>query len=104
MGARTFTVDELDEIGVPYECGAFGGTATELHREQTDARRWYSVHELVFRAPDDGKAYRVYYERGLTEHQDDHGPWEYGATVVHADEVAPHAKTVTEWRAVVTGE
>ena len=76
---RTFTRQQLDEIGVPFECYAdpIDGFATELHREQVDTRRWVSVHRLVFRAPDDGQAYAVTYQRGLTENQDGTDPWNY---------------------------
>lgn len=101
MATRIYTPDELEEIGVPYECYNPGsanpdGYAVELHQEQIDTRRWVSVHELVFRAPDDGKAYRVTYEQGLTEHQDDCGPWNY-ETAIKAVEVEQRPLTVQRW-------
>ncbi|WP_405620300.1 hypothetical protein [Streptomyces sp. NBC_00076] len=97
MATREFTREQLDEWDLP---GAWADDAPEiLHREQVDSKRWASVHELVFRAPDDGKAWRVYYERGLTEHQDDHDPWDYDRTV-EADEVERVEVTTTEWRKV----
>ncbi|MFE0326296.1 hypothetical protein ACFW08_05705 [Streptomyces sp. NPDC058960] len=97
MAVRQFTREQLDEWDLP---SAWADDAPEiLHREQVDERRWTSVHELVFRAPDDGKAYRVYYEQGLTEHQDDTDPWDYERTVT-ADEVEPVEVTVTQWRKV----
>ncbi len=100
MGTRTFTPDELEAIGVPFECynpgdANPGGYAVELHREQTDTRRWVSVHELVFRAPDDDKAYRVHYERGLTEHQEC-DIWS-GSDEIEATEVALRPVTVERW-------
>jgi hypothetical protein len=58
-----------------------------------------SVHELIFRAPDNGKAYRVTYEQGLTEHQDDHDEWNYDREVT-ATEVKQYEATVTQWRDV----
>lgn len=101
MTTRTFTPAELDAIGVPFECDTEpeDGFATELHREQIATRRWVSVHRLVFRAPDDGKTYRVAYEQGLTEHQDGLDPWNGDSTVV-ATEVAQVPVTVQEWRPV----
>lgn len=92
---RTFTPAELEAIGVPFECydedDAVPGFAVELSREQVGTSRWSSVHRLVFRAPDDGKAYAVRYKQGLTEYQDDVDPWddedEIGATEVEAREV-----------------
>lgn len=96
MTTRTFTPEQLDEIGVPNELGE-DGCATELHREQVDSRRWISVHELIFRAPDDGKAYRVYYQRPLTEHQEcDTWPGDE----VKAVEVEERPKVITTWEPV----
>lgn len=101
MPTRIYTPEELDAIGVPFECDADteSGYAAELHCEQVDTRRWVSVHELVFRAPDDGKAYRVYYEQGLTENQDDHDPWNYEKTI-KAEEVELRPVTVQRWSSV----
>lgn len=101
MPNRTFTPDQLEGIGVPFEIDISGepGYATELHREQVDTRRWVSVHQLIFRAPDDGKAWAVCYEQGLTEHQDAHDPWGYQSEIV-ASEMEQHEVTVTQWRAV----
>jgi hypothetical protein len=98
MPDRTFTREQLEEWDLP---GGWADDAPEiLHREQVDSRRWVSVNELVFRAPDDGKAYRLYYERGLTESQDGTDPWDY-EDVISADEVELVEVTTTEWRAVV---
>lgn len=98
MGTRVYTPEELDSIGVPFETydEPVDGFATELHREQVDTRRWVSVHQLVFRAPDDGKAYRVCYEQGLTEHQDGLDPWDYQKTI-EAQEVELRPVTVQRW-------
>lgn len=96
MPTRTFTPDQLDEIGVPNELDE-EGCATELHTRQIASRRWTSVHELIFRAPDDGKAYRVRYERPLTEHQEcDTWPGDE----IKAVEVEERAEVVTTWRAI----
>lgn len=101
MTVRIYTPDELDAIGVPFECeaNADNGYAVELHQEQVDTRRWVSVHELIFRAPDDGKAYRVTYEQGLTEHQDGLDPWNYDKQI-KAEEVELRPVTVQRWFSV----
>jgi hypothetical protein len=94
---RTFTREQLEAWDLP---GAWADDAPEiLHREQVDTRRWVSVHRLVFRAPDDGKAYRVHYEEGLTEVQEDTDPWSADCTV-DGVEVELHEVTVKQWRAV----
>lgn len=100
---RTFTRAELEAIGVPDKWNASGPAAEHLHEEQIGSRRWVSVHWLVFRAPDDGKAYAVSYEQGLTESQDGTDPWndddEVTATAVEERQV-----TVTQWLPVETAE
>jgi hypothetical protein len=98
MATRDFTREQLESWDLP---DAWADDTPEiLHREQVDSRRWVSVNELVFRAPDDGKAYRLYYEEGLTESQDGTDPWAY-EDVISADEVELVEVTTTEWRAVV---
>lgn len=100
MITRDFTREELEIIGVPYEWDAEGTPAERLSEQQIDTRRWVSVHEIVFRAPDDGKAYGVSYVQGLTESQDDTDPWEYEGDPITAVEMEPHEVTVTEWRPI----
>jgi hypothetical protein len=98
MKTRTFTRDELDEIGVPHECGVFDGSAEELHDELYDTTRWTNVYEFVFRAPDDGKAYLVYYDVGATESVDqDLWNWENEIKAVEVEQVQV---TKTEWKPV----
>ncbi|MEU3096877.1 hypothetical protein ABZ690_19325 [Streptomyces sp. NPDC006967] len=102
---RTFTRAALDTLGLPDETVTadravdFPELTVELHREQIDTRRWVSVNELIFRAPDDGKAYRVRYEQGLTENQEDTDPWNH-AREVEAVEVEEYDRTVKAWRPV----
>lgn len=105
MPTRTFTREQLEEWGLPDEIDTKGepGYATELHREQVDTRRWVSVHELIFRAPDDGKAYRVHYEQGLTEIQDDCDPWNYDKEIKGV-EVKQVEVTVKRWQPVEEGQ
>lgn len=101
MTVRNYTPEQLEEIGLPFECDATteDGRAVELHQKQVDTRRWVSVHELVFRAPDDGKTYRVQYVQGLTEHQDGADPWNEEKTI-KAEEVELRPVTVQRWFSV----
>lgn len=94
---RSFTPDQLAAIGIPNEYDADEGQCAErLHEKQVDTRRWVSVQQLIFRAPDDGKAYSVTYMRGLTEHQDGTDPWNY-ETEIEATEMEQREVTVTRW-------
>lgn len=61
MSTRTFTVDELEEVGYVNEI-----------KESVDSGRWTEYFQIVFRA-DDNKLYLVDYEEGLTEYQDLYG-------------------------------
>jgi hypothetical protein len=101
---RTFTRDQLEEIGVPHELNesddpnGSDDLATELHCEQTSTRRWVSVHKLIFRAPDDGKAYRVTYQQPLTEYQEC-DTW-FSQDEITATEVEQRQVTITRWMPV----
>ncbi|MGW1828864.1 hypothetical protein ACWCO0_09520 [Streptomyces tubercidicus] len=98
MSTRTFTREALEEMGIPYEWDAEPGKAAEiLHQEQIDTRRWVSINEVVFLAPDDGRAWSVCYEKGLTESQDDTDLWGDDDEVT-ATEMESHAVTVVQWR------
>lgn len=97
MTIRTFTREQLGAMGIPDDWTAEDGQQAEhLHEQQVDTRRWVSVHELVFRAPDDGLAYRVHYEQGLTESQDDTDAWN-GADEVKAVEVEQRPVVTQQW-------
>ncbi|ODA69257.1 hypothetical protein [Streptomyces sp. AVP053U2] len=102
MSIRTFTRAQLEALGLPDEtvtadrAAEYPELTVELHREYIESRRWESVHELVFRAPDDGKAYRVTYRESLTEMQDS-DPWNYEDTV-KAVEVEQRPVTVMQWQ------
>lgn len=98
MATRTFTAEELEGIGVPFECDNSEGTAEELHCELYDTTRWAHVHEFIFRTPDDGKAYRVYFWTGATEHQDQ-DLWNWESEIV-AREVEEVPVTTTAWKPV----
>jgi hypothetical protein len=95
---REFTRDELEALGIPDEWDS-AHPVERLHEEQIGTRRWVSMHQVVFRARDDGKAWSVTYDRGLTESQDCTDPWGYRDTIT-AVEMEPHEVTVTEWRPV----
>lgn len=97
---RTFTPDQLEEIGVPHDWTATGPAAECLHEEQTDTHRWVSIHELVFRAPDDGKTYSVTYQQGLTEHQEC-DRW-FDDDQIIATEVEEREVTVKRWLPIET--
>lgn len=98
--ARYFTRDELADMGVPHECGEFAGSAEELHCELYDTTRWTEVYEFIFRAPDDGKAYRVYYDVGATEMQDDTDLWDY-ENKIQAVEVEAVPVMTIDWQPVM---
>ncbi|MFF1625603.1 hypothetical protein [Streptomyces sp. NPDC058272] len=100
MPTRTFTREQLEEMGVPYEWDAEPGKEAEiLHTEQVDSRRWVSIHEVVFRAPDDGRVWSVGYQEGLTESQDGTDLW-FDDDTVTAVEMDLVEVTVQEWRKV----
>jgi hypothetical protein len=99
---RTLTRAQLEEWGIPHELVSDGapnpyGVAIELHREQTDTRRWYSLHLLVFRAPDDGQPWSVTYRNPLTEIQEGMDEWD-DASEVTATRMEQYERTVTAWR------
>ncbi|MGW0495077.1 hypothetical protein ACWD0Z_06440 [Streptomyces sp. NPDC003007] len=97
MTIRIFTREQLDAWDLP---GAWADDSPEiLHREQVESRRWVSVNELIFRAPDDGKAYQVFYEEGLTEEQEDTDPWNFDEEV-KGTEVEQRRKTTKVWEPV----
>ena len=88
---RTFTRDELEELGLP-------DSDHTIHTEQIDERRWYSIHELVFRIEDNGPLWRVNYYEPLTELQE-HDTWNDQKTI-GAVQVEPYEVTVTKYRPV----
>lgn len=95
MNSRTFTLDELQE----YEMDNRVWTGV------IDSGRWTRYDQVVFRASDDGKFYRIVVESGLTEYQDVDGEERYPDMhngVLEAVEVEKRIKTVetTVWEAV----
>lgn len=101
MIERTFTPDQLNNWGIPYEENA-EDEPTTIHEDRSIGHgRWSDRRVCVFTAPDDGLTYRVGYCVGLTEMQEEE-PWEYENTV-KGTRVEPHEVTVTEWRQVKPG-
>ena len=62
-----------------------------------EERRWVSVHQLVIKDRE-GKLWSTYYERGLTEYQDEQ-PWE-GHDEVDFFEVRAVPRTTYDYLAV----
>lgn len=103
MSTRTITRKQADDWGLPHNTITGKGDgdtarAIELHCKQVDTRRWASVHELVFLAPDDDRTYRVHYFQPLTEQQE-HDRWNF-AVAVELVEVEPVTTSVVEWHPV----
>ena len=90
---KTFTREELLELGLPHECD--GGKI--ISNEITGQRRWSTEYSLIFQLAGqaENEAWATSYSAGSTEEQDE-SPWEYEKEVdcwlVHKTE-----KTVTVW-------
>ncbi|MFB7420724.1 hypothetical protein ACFC1L_39770 [Streptomyces sp. NPDC056210] len=95
MTIRVFSREQLEEWDLPGR----GDGVEVLHDEQVDSGRWLAYHELVFRAPDDGKTYQVDYQQGLTEIQEDHDRWNYESEI-GGHEVELVEVVTKEWRKV----
>ena len=63
---RVFTVEEMDEWDLPW------GTEKGMVKvnEIVEHTRWSVLYDLVFQAPDDGKLWRLVYQRPATEMQE----------------------------------
>lgn len=94
MTSRTFTPEQLEEIGVPFKLD----DDAELARDTVNSGRWNKTVRLVFRHPDDGNAYLVRYQVGLTEHQDC-DLW-FGDDEIKATEVEQRPVVVQQWKPV----
>lgn len=88
MAKRIFETDALREWDMPWSDDV-------VFDEIYDHTRWSVLHECVFKAPDDGKFYRVYYSVGATESQDER-PWQYDEWVEGA-EVELTRVTTEKW-------
>ncbi|MFJ5143287.1 hypothetical protein [Streptomyces sp. NPDC088707] len=106
MSTRTITREQAADWGLPNDLADpaddpnHPSLAVEFHRaEDTGRRRWASENDLVFRAPDDGRTYRVTYFRGLTETQYDHDVWN-DERAIELTEVEEVSVPVVEWHRV----
>lgn len=93
---RVITRDQAQEWELAYHAPG------ELSREFMEERRWYSVWQVVFTAPDDGLIYSAQYRRPATEMQEI-DPWDEEQEVM-LTLCSPREKTVTEWVPVKEGE
>lgn len=84
MGKRTFTKDELEELGLPYTCHD-----VEIY----DQGRWDTWKTGIFEH--DGKSWQVHWSEGSTEMQDTQ-PWEY-EDEIEATEVIKVPRIVSQW-------
>ncbi|MFF3928248.1 hypothetical protein [Streptomyces hirsutus] len=98
MTARTFTAAQLETWHLPTADKMWDDLPEILHRDVWDLGRHTSTHTLIFRAPDDGKVYRVRYTEALDE-GDYTDPWGDEPTV-EGIEVAQRPVTVLEWQPV----
>ena len=84
-----------DDWDVPY---GGNGMCEVIRDDIVETNRWSAIHDVVFRAPDDGLLYMVDYSVGLTEYQDE-SPWEDLDEVV-GTQVEVYEKTTLDYRAV----
>lgn len=100
---RTITADQADEI-LDLSYGAPGEKADDLTYVTTmegDQRRWMQGITIVMSDPD-GAFWGLDYDRGLTENQDSHYPWQgsWGGERkdVELTRLYPHTITTVEYR------
>lgn len=84
---RTLTREQLLDVWVVLD--------DPISDEIVGKSRWSVEHEVIFKAPDDGKFYRANYSRGATEEQSE-SPWQDEPTV-EATEVHQVEKIVKVW-------
>ncbi|MEE4598257.1 hypothetical protein V2J94_41550 [Streptomyces sp. DSM 41524] len=90
---RTFTVAELEEIGVPHDLPE----AAEVADDRVSSARWYETRRCLFRH--DGRVWAVRYRQGLTEEQEME-PFEHYRDGVPATAMEQREVTVTRWMPV----
>lgn len=95
METMTFTRDELLNDLAVLDVPAEG--VEVISDRLCDHSRWAVRHELIFRTPAQpaGEAWKVYYDVGATEQQDEQ-PWEHEEKIV-ATLVRATKKTITVW-------
>jgi hypothetical protein len=97
MIQRTFTRDQLLGWGLPHGFAATDEKAAILDQVDMGSGRWESYHQVVFRAPDDGRVYAIDYSQGLTEDQFVE-PWEDAVQVVAIQvQSVQRMVAITDW-------
>lgn len=99
MTIRTFTATQLDAWHLPEPDSIWGDEAPAiLDTEVVDMGDHTCTKTLVFRAPDDGRHYRIRYEVALADgnYTD---PW-FNESTVDGVEVEQRPVTVTMWQPV----
>jgi len=91
---RKFPTALLAQWGLPH--GGKNCAAEILRDEITGSQRWATVNELIFRAPDDGHCWQVFYEYDTTGEQLDVDPWNYEKSVT-ATRVELREVVVRSW-------
>lgn len=95
---RNFPKELLQQWDIPWGSDV-------LSDEVWDTGRWQEWHAAVFRAPDDGRLWRVIYAQ-MTGDLHEMDPWDEDDPNVNSDgtvtgeEVEPVEVTTTEYRAV----
>jgi len=91
---RTFTREEFDEWDLPWGAGDMVQSDVIV-----DHDRWSVWHELIFQAPDDGKLWKIMYQRPATEKQEcDRWP------DLEATQVETYWVTTLRYREVLQGD
>jgi len=92
---RTFTVQELDALGLPDKLPKDRVLLDEFFQEY----RWEIENRLVFRSPDDEQIYEIYYRTPSTEMGEGEDPWN-DASSVDATLVEQRTLFRQDWRPV----
>lgn len=88
---RTFTLDQLNEWGLPDHKDVTVSIETE-----DVGRRWMDVCTVIFKAPDDGYHYALSFDVGKTEYQEQSWDYDFEDTVDLA-RVELRKVTVEQW-------
>lgn len=94
---RTFTIDELEEIGVPFDLA----DDIEVADEAVGSGRWNETRRILFRH--DGDIWAVRYDVGLTEEQEVEPFHRAKEGMVTATAMEQREITVTKWMPIEDG-
>lgn len=89
---RVFTRSELNAFGVPHALPEGSVLHRETFQKVLDPMNCHLVVELIFRAPDDERYWRVYYEEDF----EGGDPW-HGEGEIPGVEMEPREVKVTKW-------